>query len=46
MEREDAQLSATETIREAQAWSANSQRLFEIFDELRGRSPTRRLTRP
>jgi conjugative relaxase-like TrwC/TraI family protein len=34
MGREDAQLSATETIREAQAWSTNSQRLFEIFDEL------------
>jgi conjugative relaxase-like TrwC/TraI family protein len=34
MQREDAQLSATETIREAQAWSTNSQRLFEIFDEL------------
>jgi conjugative relaxase-like TrwC/TraI family protein len=34
MDREDAQLSATETIREAQAWTTNSQRLFEIFDEL------------
>jgi conjugative relaxase-like TrwC/TraI family protein len=34
MGREDAQLSATETIREAQAWPTNSQRLFEIFDEL------------
>jgi conjugative relaxase-like TrwC/TraI family protein len=34
MQREDAQLSATETIRQAQAWSTNSQRLFEIFDEL------------
>jgi conjugative relaxase-like TrwC/TraI family protein len=34
MQREDAQLSATETIREAQAWPTNSQRLFEIFDEL------------
>ena len=34
MGREDAQLSATETIREAQAWTTNSQRLFEIFDEL------------
>ena len=34
MDREDAQLTATETIREAQAWATNSQRLFEIFDEL------------
>ena len=34
MGREDAQLSATETIREAQAWTTNSRRLFEIFDEL------------
>jgi hypothetical protein len=34
MDREDAQLSATETIREAQAWATNSKRLFEIFDEL------------
>jgi hypothetical protein len=34
MDREDAQLSATERIREAQAWATNSQRLFEIFDEL------------
>ena len=34
MGREDAQLTATETIREAQAWATSSQRLFEIFDEL------------
>jgi hypothetical protein len=34
MDREDAQLTATETMREAQAWATNSQRLFEIFDEL------------
>ena len=34
MGREDADLTATETIREAQAWTTNSQRLFEIFDAL------------
>jgi hypothetical protein len=34
MQREDAQLSATETIREAQAWSTNTRHLFELWRAL------------
>ncbi len=34
MKREDAELSATETIREAQAWATNSRHLFELWRAL------------